>query len=102
MLIELGIFTQWKGIEMKDIFFFETMLTPKIITFVYWLLLLVAVISGITTMFSGYGGLTFGSFFSGIALAVFSAIGARIWCELMIVLFKIHGNLQKLADKSED
>ena len=25
---------------MKDIFFFDSMLTPKIITFVYWLLLL--------------------------------------------------------------
>ena len=36
---------------MKDIFFFDSMLTPKIITFVYWLLLLGSVVSGVTTMF---------------------------------------------------
>ncbi len=39
---------------MKDIFFFDSMLTPKIITFVYWLLLLGSVVSGVTTMFVGY------------------------------------------------
>ncbi len=32
---------------MKDIFFFDSMLTPKIITFVYWLLLLGSVVSGV-------------------------------------------------------
>lgn len=47
---------------MKDIFFFDSMLTPKIITFVYWLLLFFAVVSGFGAMFSGYGGLTFGKF----------------------------------------
>lgn len=26
-------------------------------------------------------------------------IGARIWCELLIVLFKIHENIRKLADR---
>ena len=77
------------------------MLTPKIITLVYWLLLLAAVVSGISTMFAGYGGFTFGKFISGIAIGVGGAIGARIWCELMIVLFKIHGNLQKLSEKTE-
>lgn len=85
---------------MKDVFFFESMLTPKIITVVYWLMLLAAVVSGIGTMFGGYNGFTLGSFFSGIAIAISGAIAARIWCELMIVLFKIHSNLQKIADKS--
>ena len=39
---------------MKDIFFFDSMLTPKIITVVYWLLLASAVFSGLATMFAGY------------------------------------------------
>ncbi len=84
---------------MKDILFFDNMLTPKIITFVYWLLLLVAVVSGIGAMFTGYSGVTFGSFIMGIGIAIAGAVGARIWCELLIVLFKINENIKKIADK---
>lgn len=80
---------------MKSIFFFDAMLTPKIITFVYWILLLVALGTGIGTMLSGYDG----TFFMGVGIIVGGAVGARIWCELLIVLFKIHENLKKLTDK---
>lgn len=82
---------------MKDIFFFDSMLTPKIITFVYWLLLLGCLISGVTTIFSQFGG----GLFAGLGIMIAGAIGSRIWCELLIVLFKIHENLQKIANKSE-
>lgn len=82
---------------MKDIFTFDSMLTPKIITFVYWLMLLASLISGLGTMFSEYGG----GVLSGLALIIGGAIGSRIWCELLIVLFKIHENLQKIANKTE-
>jgi hypothetical protein len=70
------------------------MLTPKIITFVYWLLLLFAVVSGLGTMFGGYG-----DFLMGLGIIVGGGVGARIWCELLIVLFKIHENIKKIADK---
>ncbi|MCP5163269.1 MAG: DUF4282 domain-containing protein [Hahellaceae bacterium] len=81
---------------MKDIFLFESMLTPKIITFVYWLMLLGALFSGLATMFGGYQS----NFFGGLGIIIGGGIGARIWCELMIVLFKIHENLQKMVQKS--
>ncbi|ANU39354.1 DUF4282 domain-containing protein [Vibrio scophthalmi] len=83
---------------MKDIFFFDSMLTPKIITVVYWLLLATAIVSGLTTMFGGYHSNILG----GLGMMIGGAIGARIWCELMIVLFKIHENIQKLANKPSD
>lgn len=84
---------------MREIFVFETMLTPKIITFVYWLSLFFVVVAGLGTMFGGYGGMSFGKFLLGLAIIVGGAIGSRIWCELMIVLFKIHENLKQLANK---
>ena len=84
---------------MRDVFFFDAMLTPKIITFVYWLLLLFAVISGLGSIFGGYGGVTFVKFLTGIGIIVGGAVCARIWCELLIVLFKIHENIKKVADK---
>ncbi|WNO60834.1 DUF4282 domain-containing protein [Rheinheimera sp. MMS21-TC3] len=79
---------------MRELFFFDSMLTPKIITFVYWLLLLAVLISGLGAMFTQYG-----SFVSGVGILVLGSIGVRIWCEMLIVLFKIHENLRKIADK---
>ncbi|UQB43409.1 DUF4282 domain-containing protein [Thiomicrospira microaerophila] len=71
------------------------MLTPKIITAVYWLLLGLVVISGVGAMFAQ-------SFIMGLLIIVFGAIGVRIWCELLIVLFKINDNLKKMTDKAQD
>jgi len=84
---------------MRDVFFFDKMLIPKIITFVYWILLLFAVVSGLGLMFGGYGGATFGKFLMGIGIIVGGAVGARIWCELLIVLFKIYEKIKEIADK---
>lgn len=84
---------------MKDLLFFDSMLTPKIITLIYWLLLVVAVISGVAEIFSGYG-FSFGRLLWGLAIIAGGALAARIWCELLIVLFKIHENIRKIAEKS--
>ncbi len=83
---------------MKDVFFFDAMLTPKIITFIYWLLLLIAAVSGLGTMFWGSGEFTVSKFLTGLGIIVGGGVGARIWCELLIVLFKIHENIKKLAE----
>lgn len=84
---------------MRDVLFFENMLTPKIITLVYWLLLLVAIVGGIGSMFGGYEGFTFGKFIMGMIYAVGGALAARIWCELLIVLFKMNDALQEIRKK---
>lgn len=85
---------------MKDILFFEKMLTPKIIIFVYWVLLLSSVVGGVGSMFIGYGGPTAGKLFMGLLYAVGGVIVVRIWCELLIVLFKINEALQEMRRKS--
>ncbi len=84
---------------MKDIFNFDHMLTPKIITIIYWLLLLFALIAGLGSMFGGPEGFTIVKFFIGILITAGGAIGARIWCELLIVLFKMNEALQEIKDK---
>jgi hypothetical protein len=83
---------------MKDILNFDSMLTPKIITALYWLLLAGSVIGGIGSMF-GFGGFTFGKFIMGILYAVGGAVASRIWCELLIVLFKMNEALQEIRNK---
>lgn len=84
---------------MKEILCFDSMLTPKIITGLYWLMLLGAVVTGVSTMFSGYQGLTLGSFFMGLIYILVGGVGARIWCELLIVLFKMNEALQEMRNK---
>ena len=76
---------------MKDVLFFDKMLTSNIITFFYWPLLFAAVAGGLAAMFGGYGGFSF----MGLIYAVGGAIAARIWCELLIVLFKMNDALQE-------
>ncbi len=55
--------------------------------------------SGIGAMFAGFGAPSFGSILTDLLIMVAGAVGARIWCELLIVLSKIHENLKKLADR---
>lgn len=84
---------------MRDLLFLDKMITPTIITFIYWLALLAAVIAGLGTMFGGMGGHGFLGFLMGILVIVFGAIGARIWCELLIVLFRMNEALQEMRRK---
>ncbi len=85
--------------SIRDVLFFDAMLTPKVVTLVYWLLLVTAVIAGLGSMFyMGFQYMTFGTFVRGLAITVGGAIGARIWCELVIVLFKLNENVQRIAN----
>jgi hypothetical protein len=75
--------------EPKDVLFFDKMLTPQVITFVYWILIVVVVLGGIGTMFVQ-------SFVAGLIAIVLGLLFARIWCELLIVLFKMNDALQDI------
>ena len=78
--------------SVRSIFYFDTMLMPKIITFIYWLFLLMAVIGCVGIMVGE-------SVIAGIVALPLMAVGIRLWCELFIVLFKINENVQRIADK---
>ena len=81
---------------MKDLLYFDNMVTPKIITFVYWLLIFMALVTGLGTMFSSFSLM---SIFIGLFYIVFGVVAARIWCELLIVLFKMNEALQEIRNK---
>ena len=83
---------------MKDLLVFEDMLTPKIITVVYWIALFAVVMSGLFTIFAGPSGFLV-NLVTGLLIIVFGGLLMRIYCELMIVLFKINENVKKLADR---
>lgn len=85
------------GSIVKTLLFFDSMITPRIITFVYWLLLLGAIVAGIGSMFAFR--ISFSSFMTGVGIMVGGALAARIGCELLIVLFKINEHTHTMASR---
>lgn len=77
--------------DIKDALFFDKMLTPKIITIVYWIGLAVLILGAVVAIFTG-------EFLIGLGM-LFSVLFARIWCELMIVAFKMNEALQVLKSR---
>jgi hypothetical protein len=86
--------------NVRNLFYFDAMLTPRVITVVYWLLLVVVVLAGLGTLFyTGFQYMSFGRFMRAVGITIGGAILARIWCELMIVLFKLNENMQRLVQQ---
>ena len=77
---------------MKELLYFDKMITPKIITFIYWLLLVVVILGGLKSIFDG-------QFIMGLGMLIGGSIGVRVWCELMIVFFKMNEAMQELKNK---
>jgi len=78
--------------EPRDLFFFDKMLTPKVITFIYWIWLVVIVVGGVIYMFQG-------NFFIGLFGILAGLVLVRIWCELAIVFFKMNEALQAIRSR---
>lgn len=85
---------QIKGIVVRNIFFFDSMVTPKIITFVYWISLFAVAVSGLMTIFFTHQVL------GGILAIVLGGLGVRVGFELVIIAFKNNEYLKKIAEKS--
>jgi hypothetical protein len=87
---------------MNKLFTLNDMLTPKIVTVLYWLGLITVVFTAIVMLF-GVGQYQFISFIQRFFLAIATLIGGgllvRVYSELLIVIFKIHENLKKIADR---
>jgi len=73
--------------EISDVLKFKVMITPLIIQIVFWIGIIVILISALTIMFTQ-------SFFAGVGMLVIGPLFWRIYCEIMIVLFKIYEELK--------
>jgi hypothetical protein len=69
------------------------MITPVFIKIIFWLGVALVAIFGLYLMTAGR------QFIFGLIYLLVGPIIWRIYCEIMIVLFKIHGGIEKLAEK---
>src|SRR5262245_43193360 len=98
------------GFNWKDFFSFKTMITLQIIQIVYIVVAIIITIVALAAMFGGggnryggyggYGGpaslLTGGGFIGGLIILVVGNIGWRMWCELIIVFFRMNKTLNNI------
>jgi len=80
---------------MNDFLTFRKMITPIIIQIIFWLGVVVCVLGGLGILFSGDS-----EYLSGIVVIIFGPFVVRIFCELLIVLFKILDSLREIANNT--
>ena len=94
------------GFNWKDFLSFKTMITLQIIQIVYVVVAILITIGGLAAMFGGgggYGGYGAGipffpvsGFFGGLIILIVGNIGWRMWCELIIVFFRMNKTLNNV------
>lgn len=84
---------------MNKFFSFEEMITPIIIKVLFWVGLAASVIFGLITIFTGIIEEEFLLIFSGLLTVVVGSLLVRVYCELLIIMFKIYETLKQIRDK---
>ena len=77
---------------MKAFLKYEYMITPGILKIISYIGAVVSIIAGLFTAFTA-------DLFGGLAVAVGGPIVLRIYAELMLVIFEIHKEIRKVANK---
>ena len=82
-------------LDKHYIFYLEEMVTPKLLTIFYWILLFAFITKGIGDIFEG-------DFFRGLVWVVGGSLASRVACELVVVLFRINETLHEINDKTKN
>ena len=91
-----------KGFNWSDFLSFKMMITLKIIQIVYVIIAALITIGGLISMFTGGdNSMLPGGPLYGILIIVFGNILWRIWCELIIVFFRMNKTLSNIDEKTK-
>lgn len=82
-------------------FKFDKMITPVIIKIIFIIGIVITTLSGLGLIISGIGSNYGGGMqvLTGLVTLVIGPIGVRVYCEIIIVLFKIHESLEIIKNK---
>ena len=88
-------FEKLDKLDKHYIFYLEEMVTPKLLTIFYWILLFAFITKGIGDIFEG-------DFFRGLVWVVGGSLASRVACELVVVLFRINEALHEINVNTRD
>jgi hypothetical protein len=80
----------------RQILFFDEMLTPRLLQIVYWAALVAVIWQGVGRIFSG----SFYGFIEGVVFITLGCLVARVASELVMLLFQMHKNMEKVANNT--
>lgn len=85
---------------LEKFLYFNEMLTPKVIQFIYWITTALIILGGLGTIVSGLTSSWGGGYkvVMGLITITLGPIANRIWCEILIVIFKIYESLQGMKN----
>jgi len=78
---------------MQEFLSFRKMITPMIIQILFWVLVAACVISALVSFGQG-------AVLAGLVILILGPVFVRVYCELMILLFKIYDELKRINSKS--
>jgi len=86
---------------MSNFLSFEKMITPAIIKVIFWVGVVMSVLSGIGMIITGLSSF-YGSgmnVFTGLLTIIIGPLLARVYCEILMIFFKIHESLKKIENR---
>jgi hypothetical protein len=93
----------FKSENMNDFLKFRKMITPAITQVLFWIGAGVSVLSGLVMMGASFGrfGGGAGTFFLGLLTVVLGPIVVRIYCEILILFFRMNETLTEIKNGLE-
>jgi hypothetical protein len=79
----------------KEFASFRKMITPIVIQVLFWIMVVGCVITGIMMISTGPIGAL-----GGILFIPLGVLGARIWCELIILIFRMRDLLEDIRNNT--
>jgi hypothetical protein len=89
---------------LADFLSFRRMISPIVIQVFFWLGTVACVLSGLGTMLAtrSYGGVSTHGVVTGLAIIVLGPLMIRIWCEVVIVFFRMNETLTDIRNGLKD
>jgi hypothetical protein len=90
---------------MKDFWAFRTMVTPVIIQVIFWIGALVTLVAGAVMIIYGATNYEMGMgryIWKGILVFVLGPLLVRVYCEILIIFFRMNETLTEIKHAIED
>jgi len=83
----------------RDFLAFRRMVTPVIIQVIFWIGVVVCVLTGLTQLAMALNFGSIAGFLMALGTLIIGPIMVRVYCELLILLFRIYDTLQEIKNQ---
>ena len=87
--------------DLNDLLTFRKMITPTIIQVIFWIGIIACAIGGIVGIVTGAIRNTATGVLSGLAILIIGPLAVRVYCEALILVFRINDTLTEISDKMD-